>query len=356
MSTTIDFIKACSIEGHSIVLPSRDHYELDAPDYSKFKKVITGIGGRYITGKNSFEFDFDPAELLARLCSGESYQKALQFFPTPEKVVALAQEQISPAHRGSRWLEPSAGRGALIQAIRNAHEHTDIVIDACEIDPLNQSILERMGVNLIGSDFLDLHTTPSQKYDGIVMNPPFSHDQYINHIAKAYDHLKPGGALVFIAPSNWQDPRNATEQEFYDMVTPYAFEIMTLPRGAFRESGTGIETVLVGLHRPRYDYNYTYENSVYIGEDIKRNQPAWAASIEEEALHEVREYFEHIDNRQLADLKLDDVRLAAANLGFSASKDFCAPIFHALREPEPVQLKLPAEPEPKQEPEFDFGF
>lgn len=353
MSTTIEFIKACSIEGYNIALPSRDHYELDAADYTKFKKVITGVGGRYVTGKNSFEFDFDPTEILRRLCSGENYQKALQFFPTPDKVVKLVQDQINPGGRGSRWLEPSAGRGALIKAIRDAHPY-EITIDACEIDPLNRDILERDGVNLVGGDFLELHTRPSQKYDGIVMNPPFSDGQYINHIARAYDQLKPGGALIFIAPTGWQTPSNATEQEFHDMVTPFAFEVMTLPRGAFRESGTGVETVLVGMHRPQYDYNYTYENSVYIGQDIKRQNPTWASSIEEEALQEIREYFEHIDSRQLADLSLLDVRTAAANLGFSASKDFCAPILEILQAPKPTQPQLAVTP--ANQPEFDFGF
>ncbi len=353
MSTTIEFIKACSIEGHSIALPSRDHYDLAPDDYTKFKKVITGIGGRYVTGKNRFDFDFDPTELLTRLCSGENYQQALQFFPTPEKVVALMQDQISPKGRGSRWLEPSAGRGALIKAIRDAHPHPDIKIDACEIDPINRALLERDGINLIGEDFLELHTRPGEKYDGIVMNPPFNKDQYIRHITRAYDHLKPGGALIFIAPSGWQEPRNGMEQDFYDMVTPFAFEIMTLPRGAFRESGTGVETVLVGMHRPGYDYNYTYSASLNTEKPEKRKEPHWAESIEEEALEEVREYFEHIDNRQLADLDLFAVRTAAANLGFSASEDFCQPILQALSEPAPVQLQLDTTP---KKPEFDFGF
>lgn len=356
MSTTIEFLKACSIERNSIVLPSRDHYDLEPNEYTKFKKVITGIGGDYKTGKNCFEFEFDPTELLWRLCSGENYQKALQFFATPEKAAALVEEQIAPGARGSRWMEPSAGRGALIKAILNAHGNTPIHIDACEIDPINRAILERMGVNLIGDDFLKLHTTPSQKYDGIVMNPPFNNNQYIHHIARAYDHLKPGGALIFIAPSNWQEPRSTIEQEFYDMVCPHAFEIMSLPRGAFRESGTNIETVLVGMHRPRYDHNYTYAAGIATGEAETRRNPRWAEWLDEEATQEIREYFEHIDRHQAADLTLDKVRMAAANLGFSASCDFCEPIFHTLREPEPAQLMLPTEPETKQEPEFDFGF
>lgn len=354
MSTTIEFIKACSIEGNSIALPSRDHYDLAPKDYTKFKKVITGIGGRYVTGQNRFEFDFDPTELLSRLCSGENYQQALQFFPTPDKVASLIQEQIRPRGRGSRWLEPSAGRGALIKAIRGAHSYPDIQIDACEIDPINRAVLERNGINLIGEDFLQLHTRPSEKYDGIVMNPPFSKDQYIHHIARAYDHLRPGGLLVFIAPNNWQNPTSQIEQELSDMIEPNAFEIMTLPSGAFRESGTAVETVLVGMHRPHYDYAYIYSATLTTPTAEKRTTPRWASTIEEEAAQEIREYFDRIDPRNTEDLKLGDVRLAAVNLCFRHDEDFCRPILHALREQAPVQLQLAAEPQ--KEPEFDFGF
>lgn len=353
MSTTIDFIKACSVAGHAIALPAREHYEIGASDYAKFKKAIIGIGGRYASGKGIFEFDFDPTELLTRLCEGENYQKTLQFFATPERAAKRVEEQINRASRGSRWLEPSAGRGSLVQAIRNVHQGVAIHIDACEIDPVNRMILQRQGVNLVGEDFLELHTTPSQKYDGIVMNPPFSRDQYIKHITAAYDHLKPGGNLVFIAPTAWQEPRSAMEQEFNDLVTPTAYEIQTLPAGTFRESGTAVETVLVGMHRPRYDYNYTYAATMSGTESRKRTEPSWAASIEAEALHEIQEYFEFIDTRGPADITLFNVRAAAADLGFTARDDFCLPIFEALTAPPaPAQLTLPEDPKPV----YDYGF
>jgi hypothetical protein len=336
------FVMACSVEGRRLILPSRNAFELDPATYGKFKKLIQAIGGDYHVGSNSFDFDFEPGELLLRLSQGENYAQALQFFPTPPAVCAQV-ESVTP-RRGGRWLEPSAGRGALVDVIRKANEGLQVQIDTCELDNVNRLLLERKGVNLVGGDFLQYHTRPGEKYDGIVMNPPFSNGQYMKHILRAYDHLKPGGSLTFIAPTEWLNPVKQVHQDFHCAITASVGVLEVLPKRAFKESGTAIDTVLVGMHRPLYDYSYHYQPV--------RKQPVWACTLEEEALAELGEYFAVIDQRGPADISLYDVRMAASNLGLPHAESFCEPIHAALtntvlREPAPVTVG-------REEYVFDF--
>jgi hypothetical protein len=346
------FIQACSIEGNTLILPSREAFELDTKQYGKFKKLIESIGGTYVVGKNAFEFEFPPERLIEGLLRGDNYAKALQFYPTPERIAKLMQELVIPRLGwNTRWLEPSAGRGSLIKVILDENPHLTTQIDACEIDDINREILLGMGVNLVGDDFLSLHTSPAQKYDGIVMNPPFSNNQYIKHILHAYDSLKPGGSLSFIAPTSWLDPRSQLERDFNDLITAHAFETHTMPH-AFRESGVSIETCIVGLRRPEYDYCYTY----LAGTDQNSPKPDKSEKTMSIALNEIDEYFQVIDKRAIPDLAVKDVQLAAANLGYISSQSFCQPLLNHLQEIYQERLAKQERDEPESDtPSYDFG-
>jgi hypothetical protein len=340
-----EFIEACRVDKQRLWLPPREDFELPQAAYTKFKKLIQSIGGRYQVGGNWFDFDFEPGDLLERLQSGENYAKALQFFPTTP-VACGEVEKVVPRIRG-RWLEPSGGRGALVDVIRKVNAGLDVTIDVCEIDSVNRLLLEKKGIRLIGQDFMDLHTMPNEKYDGIVMNPPFSNGQYMMHILRAYDHLKPGGNLTFIAPTEWMDSTKEVHQDFRDAIAPFAGVMEVLPKGAFRESGTNIDTVLVNVHRPLYDYTYAYQ--------ARRKEPAWAATIDDEALEEVRQYFTVIDRKGMESLTLYDVRLAASNLGFPFDEAFCQSLHGALT----LNLGKYSAPEPEPqaiEPVWEFDF
>lgn len=106
------------------------------------------------------------------------------FFPTPDAVAeeVVGQAEIEP---GMRVLEPSAGNGMLADAARNAGAEVDVVEQAGQL----RAILAEKGFALVGDDFLEYR--PSVPYDRIVMNPPFSNDQDIQHVEHAYTMLKP---------------------------------------------------------------------------------------------------------------------------------------------------------------------
>lgn len=118
-----------------------------------------------------------------------------QLFVTPapvcDRLVTLAE--IS---NRDHILEPSAGTGAILRAIRDTAP--EAMCDAVEINSgLVRYLRENFnGVRVQCGDFMEWQ--PVQYYSRIIMNPPFSHGQDIRHILRAFSLLRPGGVLVAV--------------------------------------------------------------------------------------------------------------------------------------------------------------
>jgi 16S rRNA G966 N2-methylase RsmD len=119
------------------------------------------------------------------------------FFPTPRSVInkmlSIVDQHIVP---GARVLEPSAGMGDIVEAITTTCK--GVQVDAIEISPTLCEILRMKQIPVINDDFM--LWSLDNKYDCIVMNPPYENRQAIKHSTKAYQHLKPGGGLVCLMP------------------------------------------------------------------------------------------------------------------------------------------------------------
>lgn len=106
------------------------------------------------------------------------------FYPTPE---SLFRQLVGSNIRyiNGRILEPSAGKGDLIDLIRGEgfSRRNNVKIDAIENDPRLVSQLVSDGHNVLWDDFLTYETY--KEYDYIVMNPPFSNG--VDHVLKALD-------------------------------------------------------------------------------------------------------------------------------------------------------------------------
>jgi SAM-dependent methyltransferase len=98
---------------------------------------------------------------------------------------------------GQQVLEPSAGTGRIIDAIRrNAHGYAITAVE------LNCKMAHRLRtVDCVDdtrqADFLECNGDLGT-FDRIVMNPPFANADDIKHIMHALKMLKPGGRLVAI--------------------------------------------------------------------------------------------------------------------------------------------------------------
>ena len=114
----------------------------------------------------------------------------------------VAERMASYLGHRQHVLEPSAGTGNLLVAV-SANRKTAIERNTglCGI------IEKRTGINPVCDDFLEYQ--PTEMFDGIIMNPPFSKAR--KHIEKAISCLEPGGSLVSIVPSTFDEKKYGAE-------------------------------------------------------------------------------------------------------------------------------------------------
>ncbi|MGL4638554.1 MAG: LPD38 domain-containing protein [Shewanella sp.] len=147
---------------------------------------------------------------------------------------------------GMKVLEPSAGNGELATAAQRLGADVDTVELAADL----REILKEKGFNVLGDDFLEFKSAPD--YDRILMNPPFSNDQDIDHIAHAFNMLKTGGRLVAITSAMAGDRANSKNRRFREWLDNLGAEEQYLPDDAFMQSmnPTGVKTKTIIIDKP----------------------------------------------------------------------------------------------------------
>lgn len=246
METTQEVLQACTVDGHIVKLPN---VQLKKPLYNDVKRVLGKIGGTWKGGKIAgFVFEQDPTSLLADVTAGtkRNLKQEFQFFETkPEladRLVALANIDQPDL----LLLEPSAGRGALVKAIRRLHETS--IVHCIELQALNRTFLEKVpGAIIVGDDFMD--TKPAGAYDRVIANPPFKNNQDIKHVFRMYCHLKRGGRLVSIVSRHWQQNSGRKEDEFRQWLALVPHQKIDLKPGEFKASGTDVATSILVIDK-----------------------------------------------------------------------------------------------------------
>lgn len=246
----IEFLNQSIIDGNIIKLPSE---QLERKQYLEVKKKLELIGGKWKGGKTQgFVFEQNPSELLNQIINGKDIdlKKEYQFFETPE---LLANELVQYANIGmdDMILEPSAGRGAIINAI---NKHCPTTVDCYELMEVNRMILNKtnLNFNLIGHDFLK---APNGKYSRIIANPPFSKNQDIDHIYKMWELLDEGGKIVTMASMHWQISQNKKEKKFKKWLDSINSEVIKLPSSTFNGSGANTESCIIIIDKEESPIN-----------------------------------------------------------------------------------------------------
>lgn len=157
------------------------------------------------------------------------------FFPTPNNIARQMVEDadIQP---GMDVAEPEAGTGNIAAEIRAA----GVEPDCFEVSHTLREILELKGFNLVGHDFLT--DTNGKRYDRIIMNPPFSNGQDIEHLQHAYEMLKPSGqiqAIICEGAFFRNDKKAVAFREWLQEVDAYDEK---LPSGTFQGAGLLAQT------------------------------------------------------------------------------------------------------------------
>ncbi len=189
----------------------------------------------------------DPIVVAERKLIGKKFE-GMDFFPTPPSLAQRMAEELD-IQPGMKVLEPSAGKGDLADAVKAAQPEASIQV----IEPVGdlQDILKLKGHEIIDRNFESFET--DQKFDRIIMNPPFSKNRDIKHVRKAYDLLAPGGKLAAITSNHFtfaNDKESVAFREWLDEVggTTESLGQAFAGKDTFRQ--TGVNSQLVTIEKP----------------------------------------------------------------------------------------------------------
>lgn len=130
-----------------------------------------------------------------------SKRKESDYYATPRNAINSLLEKYHIAEPQEKILEPSAGNGIIIEALRDFGYTNDIY--AIEIRGEERETLLRHTKHVSIQNYLDVDT--KQKFNVIIGNPPFSLAQ--EFIDKSLELLSPGGRLIFLLRTNFLESK-----------------------------------------------------------------------------------------------------------------------------------------------------
>lgn len=219
--------------------------QLERADYVKVAKAIEAAGGKWNKKakmhifpepvKNCMDIDEETVEIV-------NHKQTFQAFYTPD---AIANEvaRLADLTAGDTVLEPSVGTGQLARAaVRHGIFWSSIT--GIDIDRKRINELEINGFKqLVCADFLTCRPGVN-RFDRVLMNPPFSMGDDIKHVRHALQFLKPGGRLVSIVGTG---PKQ--QHAFKNGHFPAKCDWVELRRGSFTESGTLVNTAIIMIDK-----------------------------------------------------------------------------------------------------------
>ncbi|MFA5234074.1 MAG: methyltransferase [Sulfurimonas sp.] len=224
-----------TIASNTLILPPT---QLDRNLYVDVNKILELLGGKWNRKLKCHVFDEITKEQLSAVLNGDEelvdVKKTYQEFFTPAGLAARVVELADVS--GQMVLEPSAGIGNLADecAVQDAAE-----VDCVEIQKEHCNKLSEKGYNVRNTDFLTIEG--EEKYDRILMNPPFTRNQDCKHVEHALKFLKPGGKLVAIMANN------QSRKPFIKLIEDREYEIEEVAAGEFSESGTQVRTLILSI-------------------------------------------------------------------------------------------------------------
>lgn len=232
-------LDGAAVEGNALKLTQ----QLDPALYKRVNKVLDAAGGKWNRKAQAHLFDRDAAGAVEQiLLTGEIIvPQDFGFFPTPPDVGRRLFE-LAELSAGMTMLEPEAGTGNIAKPAAEI-----CTVDCVELLESNVKVLRQAGFarSVLHGDFLDL--PPEPKYDRIIMNPPFEKQADIRHVNHALGFLAPRGQLVSVMSAGVTFRTNRLAEDFRDLVNARRGVIEALGEGAFKASGTMVNTVVATI-------------------------------------------------------------------------------------------------------------
>lgn len=218
---------------------------LDRKLYTDTNKVLESLGGKWNKKSKAHLFDGDAADLVDQVILTGTYSSAksdCDFFETSLKL-SLHLIDLAALKPEMTVLEPSAGHGAIADEVSAKGCHVTCI----ELFDKNYEVLKATGHKVWNVDFLTQTVLDEQKFDRVIMNPPFSKRRDIHHILHAFKYLKTGGKLVAVASRSVAFRDDKMGRDFREFVAQHNGTITDLPDGSFKDAGTMVSTSVVTM-------------------------------------------------------------------------------------------------------------
>ena len=238
------------------------------------------------------------------------------FYPTPPSVAEKMLAGIDFRYIQS-VLEPSAGKGSLVDALAKASysDRYALDVDCCEIDPMLRQlcrynfseerkreiyaerapldrmgygsrseaqereykrlsyetrVLERVNVHIVHDDFFTYRT--HKHYDLILMNPPFADGD--RHLLRALDMQKDGGSIVcLLNAETLRNPYTATRAILVGKLNELGAEIQYIEdafsKDAERKADVDVAIVKVHIPMPERESEFFKRMKEAVDQDIE---------------------------------------------------------------------------------------
>ncbi len=166
------------------------------------------------------------------------------FYPTPSHLVRKMWHKVETGPR--TILEPSAGKGDLIENIFSERRRADVF--AIEIDPDLQATLRGKGIKVLDSDFLSF--AGPDKFDLIIANPPF--DEGEKHLLKAIDIMYRGEIVFLLNAETLRNPYSHTRKTLARQLDALGADVEYIKDAFWQaERKTRVEVALIHIQIKR---------------------------------------------------------------------------------------------------------
>ena len=275
--------------------------QLDRATYKKVADILERLEGKWNKKAGAFVFPFDAKSMIEEVFGSGQIPKRnpLQFHPTPYQQVVDMLDSSERLHQNLmfgaaasgdttniRVLEPSIGRMGIANVIKARYPHVKIV--GCELDEVNAKIAAEAGYDVTQGDFLDMPIpqTEEERFDAVVMNPPFMGRGFIKHILHAQKMLKKKGVLVSVIPSEWmKSARSDIETDFLDEITRCSSELTTEYEKGTYESTDITTRIIEMMHKDDYAKLVEQNKEYWIHQNVIELENEYDFRVKFDAAH-----------------------------------------------------------------------